>query len=288
MKFSQDLSGPWAIHPNVIDQFKVEVTKDKECSRAALVVKGFNSDSQISAQYSPEEESNVFSSWPKGSIAIIPLVGVMTKYGTWWSYGVDDIAFLIKQADASENINGIVLLINSPGGSVISTFQIVETLKNLQKPIIGLVDGVCFSAAELVRSHIKTVYALTEMCEFGSIGVMAEFSDWSKYYENLGVKTIVIYPPESPLKNKAIKEAIDGDPEMLIKEQLTPWALHFQETMKKNLSLSADIDEDMLQGKTFYAKDAVEKGWITGIKNLESVISEIQSISETRNKILNL
>ncbi|MDZ4058874.1 MAG: hypothetical protein U1D64_02410, partial [Bacteroidales bacterium] len=101
-----------------------------------------------------------------------------------------------------------------------------------------------------------------------------------------GIKTVVIYPPESKFKNLPERQALDGKPDLIIKEQLTPWAVHFQETMKKNLPTMDDSIEGILEGKEFYAADAVKFGWIDGITNLEGVISEITKEINTRKTIL--
>jgi ClpP class serine protease len=55
--------------------------------------------------------------------------------------------------------------------------------------------------------------------------------------------------------------------------------------MKKNLPKMDASIEGILEGKEFYATDAVSHGWIDGIKNLDEVISEMTSEINTRQSI---
>ena len=46
-----------------------------------------------------EEAGNPFDRWSAGSIALIPLSGIMMKQTyRWWGYGTDDVARMIRLA----------------------------------------------------------------------------------------------------------------------------------------------------------------------------------------------
>lgn len=51
------------------------------------------------------------------SVAIVPLHGTMTKYDTCESYGTTFIANKLREMADDDNVVGIVLDIDSPGGS---------------------------------------------------------------------------------------------------------------------------------------------------------------------------
>lgn len=292
--FLQELcSQNWGIEPTAINHLRAMAVKYPELLSGkpdpiSLQVRSIDGTASISAQYNPGEDPEIFKNYPQGSIAIIPLIGIMTKYGSWWNWGVDEIADLIRSAQDAENISGVVLIIDTPGGSVSSVYQITDAIKNSTKPIFGLVTGNCCSCGEYVRSFLGKSYALHPMCEFGSVGVMASFEDWSKYEEKIGLTTTVIYPPESKFKNLPEREAIDGRPDLIIKEELSPWAIHFQDIMKMNhpaLDLSV---EGVLEGKTFFAKDAINYGLVSGIKNLDEVVTDIYAEISNRQTILSI
>ena len=287
--FFQELySDNWAINQSGIDTLRAIDARDVimlDKDPDPITVMGVQASGNITANYNAGEDTDIFNSFPEGSIAILPLIGIMTKYSSWWSWGVDAIADLIRAASVSPKITGTILMIDTPGGSVNSVFQIMDAIKKSTKPVYALIHGGCYSAGEYVRGVCNKSFALHEMCGFGSVGIMATFRDYSKMEEKFGITTTVIYPPESKFKNLPEREALDGKPDLIIKEQLSPWAVHFQNTMKKNLPKMDDSIEGIVEGKEFYGTDAVNYGWIDGIKNLDEVISEMTSEINTRKSI---
>lgn len=76
------------------------------------------------------------------TVAVIPIMGVMTRYGDMCSYGSEDIASWIMEANAMESVVAIVLEINSPGGQVDGTELLGEVVRQSQKPVVAFVAGM--------------------------------------------------------------------------------------------------------------------------------------------------
>ncbi|MDU1892821.1 MAG: S49 family peptidase [Dysgonomonas sp.] len=226
-----------------------------------------------------------FEGLEENSIAIIPIIGSMFKYNSWWSYGMDDIADLIRMADASPNIIGTILLCNTPGGTSQSIIQLEDAMRNRTKPCVGLIDGHCCSGGIYALSFCDRIAATNPMCVIGNIGVYNQILNDDKWYEERGIKFISVYPPESKYKNLAYTEAKDGDPKILIKESLSPFAIHFQNIIKENrpnLDLSV---EGIIEGKDFYAQDAVKNGLIDTITNMEGAINLLKALHTEKQSI---
>lgn len=234
----------------------------------------------------PDQPSyNPYDEYPDDTIAIIPLSGFMTKYGSWWRAGVDDLANLIRLADKSNKIIGTILLTDSPGGSTSSIFQLEDAMRNRTKTCVGLIEGSANSGACYAISFCDIVGAINPMCEIGSIGVMAKFMDFTKSDEKYGIKTVEVYPPESKFKNLELREAIEGDTKRLIEEQLSPFAIHFQNIIKANRpNLDLGV-EGIIEGKVFYARDAVKYNLVDRIMNLDQAVAEVKRISDNRKSI---
>jgi protease-4 len=232
---------------------------------------------------------NPFEAAAPDSVAIIPLKGMMQKNSGWtWSgykRGVDELANILRLADANPDIAGTILLIDTPGGVSDSVFQMEDALRSRTKPCLGLIDGQCCSGGIYVASFCDELYAVNRLCEIGSIGVYITLMDSTKFYEEMGFKTVVIYPPESKFKNLEAREALEGKPERIIREALSPFAVSFQDIIKanrKNLDLSV---EGIIEGRVFYAFDAAKNGLIDGIKNLETAVDRVIELSELQKSI---
>lgn len=228
-------------------------------------------------------------------IAVISITGMMTKYARinwdwesleWIVPGVDDVAALLEYAMQSGEIDGVVLVINTPGGTTQSLIRIEEVLKQRTKPVVALVDGMCASAGMYMACLCDQIYALNKMCSVGSIGVMVQLIDETQMLKKNGIKVIEIYPPESADKNKAYRDAIDGKTQTMIEEVLTPLAVNFQNIVREHRALDESV-EGVLSGKMFYADDAVKAGLIDQVGTFEAAVHYIRNITAQRQDIVN-
>ena len=228
-------------------------------------------------------------------IAIFSITGMMMKYAhfnfsmedlEWIVPGIDDIASLLEYAMQSDEIDGAILVFNTPGGTTQSLIHIEEVLKKRTKPVVAIVDGMCASAGMYAASLCDRIIALNKMCNVGSIGVMVQLVDYGAFYKKQGIKIIEIYPPESAEKNKAYRDAIDGKTQTMIDEVLTPLAVNFQNIVKEHRPVDESI-EGVLAGKMFYAEDAIKAGLVDEIGNFDTAIAAIHGISTERKDIAN-
>ena len=252
------------------------------------VLKEETKTNNISGVFIPETEEpkkNPYDDFEYNSVVIIPIVGIMLKYGYWWRYGCDDSAELVRLADQSPKISGTVLLFNTPGGTTSSIIQLEDAMRNRTKKSVALIDYQCCSAGMYVASFCDELYSMNRMCEVGSIGTYAQFINDTEALKNRGYKIEQIYPPESKYKNLPEREAMEGKPDRIIKEQLTPFAIHFQNIIKGNRPKLNQSTEGILQGKVFYAYDAVEYGLIDGLLNMEQAVKRVQELSEIQKTI---
>lgn len=227
---------------------------------------------------------------PEGSTAIVPLKGTMLKYGTWCSYGTEEVAAALLYAAQHENINSIVLDIDSGGGSVDAVAPVIDAIRQAQSqgiPVVASVDMAC-SAAYWAASACDTIIADNAIsATVGSIGVMMSFWDVKGYYEKQGYKLHTVYAPESDHKNTSFEKALEGDYEQLKTEELSPLAVAFQNGVRENRA--GKINESVkgiLNGKTFYAADALANGLIDLIGNRSAAYNHAQALA-LRNQFLN-
>jgi len=118
-----------------------------------------------------QEQGNPFDRWQTGSVAIIPLSGIMLKESYWWGYGVDDVARIISLAYQSDKISAVILKANTPGGSTDSLYLLQEVLSEKIKPTYGYIDGMCASCGYIAMSYTDKLYAINKMVSVGGIGV---------------------------------------------------------------------------------------------------------------------
>ena len=234
------------------------------------------------------DSGNPFDSLEQDSVAIIPLIGVMTKYSSWYRYGCDELANFIRMANASDKISGVVLYANTPGGDIQAVFQLQDAITHMTKPIVTLSDGYLCSAGLWAASYTNHIFALNNMNVIGSVGVMYTIYDYSAQDEKYGIRSKTVYPPESKWKNLPERNITKSDPDdtLLIEERLSPLAVQFQNVIKENIPELDLSVEGIIEGRDFYAKDALQNHFIDGIMNLNDVVSFVKEEAQKRESIL--
>lgn len=132
-----------------------------------------------------------------GNLGVIGLCGVMTKSGAGDSLTQTVSTAMVRRAlsecAANEQISAVVMVIDSPGGSVCGTGDLGDDIARLKakKPVIGFAEDDCHSAAYWAASQCSMIVA-NRFARVGSIGTYAVIDDVSKMYESKGIKTHVI------------------------------------------------------------------------------------------------
>ena len=222
---------------------------------------------------------------PRDSVGIIRCVGPMYRYGSWYSWGSDELVAMAREFDEHPNVLGQVWQDDSGGGTISSVPPYLEFLRTKQKPVVSLLD-ICGSAnyyKNCGTDHIMAENNISAM--FGSIGVMFQLYDFSKMLEEMGIVEHIINSEHSGDKNKSFELALKGKYKEIRKEYLNPAAIRFQEyvkAMRPNLNLEK---EGIITGKMFYAEEALEDNMIDSIGNLETAIDMVKFLAAARSFI---
>lgn len=287
MKFSAFLKylveSKWFIHPKeaydlapLLKSFiegNVEFEDDKPEARAFGLSAGQVSVSGISMVN--------FDKVPKNSVLVLPVHGVVTKYGNICMWGMNDLAETLTQASTNKNVIGAVLDIDSGGGAVDGIGPALESIKMMReagKPVVSWADTMA-SAAFYIGAATSYIYAQNDISsEFGSIGVMCTLYDMRPRLEQLGYKEHSIYSNLSTSKNQAFIQALEGKYDLIQTEMLDPLALKFQADVKK-FRPDMKTDGDILKGKMYFTDQALENKMIDGIGSLQDAVDKVHELA---------
>lgn len=220
---------------------------------------------------------------PSSSVAVIPCSGVMTRSGSWWDYGADDYAALLNQAYSDDSIKSIVVRMRCVGGSVDCSFPLREAMAKRNKKVFFALDSYAYSMGYYFAALGDGIFPVGEMASLGSIGVYATIHDDKKMLEKYGIRVIEVIPPESKWKNRTTREAKSGKTKLMIQEELTPWANHFQDVVRSNRPKLDEDVEGILEGRSFFGFDAVENGLADKIMPFEEIIAYAANYEDSRN-----
>lgn len=214
-------------------------------------------------------------------VAVVPIKGPLMKEDQYCGpEGMASIGAYIKRLDAREDIDAILLHIDSPGGTVDGTMDLAEIVANTSKPVVAFADGLMASAAMWIGSAANEIIASNNKTEIGSIGVMLSFADLQPAYEKLGVKFHTIVADQSADKNKMYQMIREGKYEDYKKEVLNPLAADFIAAIKKN---RPNVKDDQLTGKLFFAENLVGT-LIDSIGNFDYAVQRAAMLADQHKK----
>jgi len=166
---------------------------DDEARAAATARAGKGAKSVKFTEY----VKNAMNELSKANIAIVEAAGEIrdgTAKTSWInaSSGIasDDLSAAIDQAGRDKGIKAIVLRVDSPGGSVTASDQILHAVKKVQragKPVVVSMGGVAASGGYYIAMSANKIVAQPGTIT-GSIGVLTGKVSFGKSLELVGAK----------------------------------------------------------------------------------------------------
>lgn len=211
-------------------------------------------------------------------VAVVPIHGVITKRGYWWSSRLhtDRLTEIVKQLSARGDIETIVYDIDSGGGQVAGTAGLAQAMFEARSTTnqIAVVNEFAASAALWIATAANHI-VIPPTAEIGSMGVYQIHTDWSKYLEELGVKDTVIHAG----KYKAIHER-ELTPELKAHEQGLIDGIY--SAFVDDVARFRGVDSDHAlktwgDAKVFLGSEAVSNGLADELGTLSDVLDSLAS-----------
>ncbi|RAJ94219.1 protease-4 [Larkinella arboricola] len=259
------LSSQWALNPTYHDRMAglalgriqqgfspFEITQDK---KQPFVVSGDDEGIQIGASYGYDRLTK--AEGVSGNVVVLPMLGAITRYGDLCSWGAEDYAQWIIEANQDKAVSAMVLEINGPGGSVDGIEMLGEVIRNSQKPIYAFVAGWAASAHYWIASQTRGIMMESKTTSsVGSIGVLAFHVDASKFYEDAGLKVSIIRSDGSD--HKARFNDVEPLTEELVTEIKGELNLIRETFIAKVKAGRPGVDESVFSGKMYPGQEAIK------------------------------
>lgn len=221
-----------------------------------------------------EDHINSIREAPEGSIAVIDIAGAITKHDQ--ECGPDGMlskSEVLRSTFSTPNISGVILRIDSGGGEGMAMRGFVEAMHERNKPVVAFIDDMACSAAYGIASAADHVVANSELATVGSIGTYLTIADYTKYYENQGIKLTDVYAEASTDKNKPYLEALKGNfkPVQELANSFNDYFLDLIQTNRGD-KLSADRKK-WGTGRTWQASEALDLGLVDEINTFSNVLN---------------
>lgn len=270
-----------AFLPKTSSMLGLEKTYRDKTTEALSILKKLISESddniQITNDYSDPD-------LPDNSVAYHRVWGFVTG-GSRWYFSSKQLEEDLIQAEENQQICAHLLHINSVGGEAWYLDRLTETMRSCKKPIVGIYESCCASAAYYIGCHSTVLYAMTRNDFVGCIGTMTSFYDFDGYYKKMGINLVEAKATKSDLKNKTFEDLVDGKPKEYIERILDPLNDQFLAAVRSQRVKIAEMDDDnpVLRGEIYYTEEAVENGLIDGMHTFLEAVQEAYSLGKKTN-----
>ncbi len=194
----------------------------------------------------------------------------------------------LKNAFNHKQTKGVILKINSPGGSPVQARQVYNNIIRLRSEhpnikIYAAIEDLGTSAAYLIASATDQIYS-DETSLVGSIGVIISSFGFVDALHKLGVERRVY----AAGKNKAMLDPFspkNHEQDVFINQQLDlTHQIFIKNVVDKRPQIIKNANKDeIFSGKFWVGQAALELGLVDGLGDLQYVATNIIKASEIRD-----
>ena len=192
----------------------------------------------------------------------------------------------LRNAFEAENSAGVILAINSPGGSPVQSGYIndeIYRLKELhpEKKIYAVIADLGASGGYYVASAADEIYA-DKASLVGSIGVISAGFGFNEMMEKIGIDRRIYSSGQSKAFLDAFSAEKEADKEFW-QSVLKITHGQFIDVVKKGRGSKLLDDEEIFSGLIWSGEQAIEKGLVDGLGSVGKVARDVIGVEEIRD-----
>lgn len=224
----------------------------------------------------------------RGSTAVVPVLGPIFPRANLFTQvsgatSLEMLAMEINTALELDDVKTIVLDIDSPGGQVNGTSELVDMIfaARERKAIKAYIQGSGASGAYWIASAADEIF-VSETAVLGSIGVMAVYHDTTQRDAAAGIKTHQFVSSVSPMKNPD-PDSDEGRAE--IQSIVDSMAGVMVQSIARNRGTAEEtVESEFGGGGVYVGALAVGQGLADRIGSLEGILAEQEGRAAGKTK----
>ncbi len=207
--------------------------------------------------------------------ALVDLHGVIEAEG---EASADKINTSLQNAFADTHTSGVIIRVNSPGGSPVQAGMINDEIRRLRAlhpaiPLYVVVEDICASGGYYVAAAADKIY-VNKASVVGSIGVLMDGFGFTGTMEKLGVERRLL----TAGSNKGFLDAFSPmEPQQRKYAQVLLDDIHqqFIGVVKEGRGKRLKDDPEMFSGLMWTGQKSIDMGLADGLGTVESVARDI-------------
>jgi protease IV len=213
-------------------------------------------------------------SLPKAHTALVDLQGVIASGQT----SADRVISGLQGAFEDKKTKGVILRINSPGGSPVQAGQIYDEIKRLRAkypntPLYAVVEDICASGGYYVAAGADRIY-VDKASIVGSIGVLMDGFGFTETMQKLGVERRLLTAGE----NKGFLDPfspVDPKQQAFARQLLEEIHGQFIAVVREGRGKRLQETPDTFSGLVWSGEKSIQLGLADAIGSVESVARDV-------------
>jgi protease-4 len=207
--------------------------------------------------------------------ALVEVDGVISARG---GANAERVATALQNAFKDGNTQGVVLRINSPGGSPVQAGIIYDEIQRLRgkypdKPMYAVIEDVCASGGYYIAAAADKIY-VDKASIVGSIGVLMDGFGFTETMEKVGVERRLITAGE----NKAFLDPfspVNAKHREYAQSMLNEIHQQFIDIVKKGRGDRLKSDASLFSGLVWSGAKSIEMGLADALGSVDYVAREV-------------
>ena len=182
----------------------------------------------------------------------------------------------LKACGEDPSTRGVILAVNSPGGSVYVSEQIAKEIKNLKEkdiPVYSVMEEMAASGGYYVSAPTDRIYASNETLT-GSIGVIMQMYSLEGLFDKYGIK-------EQNITSGKMKDAgspgrdLSAEEKKYFQELIDSAYKRFVKIVSEGRNMSEDKVKKIADGRVYDGEQALKNGLVDKIGDLDMAIDDM-------------
>lgn len=189
----------------------------------------------------------------------------------------------LKELAEDDWIKAIVLRVDSPGGSALTSELLWQTINEIkkQKPVLVSMGNVAASGGYYIAAGANQIFA-DPMSITGSIGVFASLPNASGLIQNMGINAETVETHPNAM-GYSIFQPLSPAFEAQTKKSIEKTYSTFKQRVADGRKLSEETVEELAQGRVWTGKQALENGLIDSLGGLQATIQAAAKLANIEN-----
>ncbi|MDM5360096.1 signal peptide peptidase SppA [Peribacillus sp. ACCC06369] len=184
----------------------------------------------------------------------------------------------LKMAEENDDIKGIILRVNSPGGGVVESAEIYDKIldiKKVKKPVYVSMGSVAASGGYYISAPADKIYASPETMT-GSLGVIMQGYNYEKLAKKYGVEFETI--KSGPHKDiMSPTREMTGDEREILQDMIDNSYDQFVKIIADGRGMTEKEVREIADGRIYDGRQAKENHLIDDFGHLDDVIAAMKT-----------